>query len=280
VAQVFSTLVVSGHPGHRMIGHAIRRRGCEMRAPILDQPLTPAADGHVEKVDRDHGNDRPIWTVDIVHGKVSVGDRDIGIDEADPIVGERRLRVAVDGLRLLTEVLHHCDPPLQKGTLRRHEGSIPLVYHTSAYDSPDCLALMDGIVDIYMPDFKFWSPEKARLYTKAPDYPEAARRAIREMHRQVGPLVTDEQGVALRGILLRHLVMPGGAAGTPEIMHWIAHELSPETYVNLMAQYRPACHATAKHYPEINRCITAQEFQHALDAFRDAGLGRLDHDSE
>ena len=95
-----------------------------MRAPILDQPLTPVADGHVEKVDWDHGNDRPVRTVDIVQGKERVGDRDIGIDEADPIVGERRLRVAVDGLRLVTEVVHHCDPPLHEITLRRHEGSI------------------------------------------------------------------------------------------------------------------------------------------------------------
>ena len=153
---------------------------------------------------------------------------------------------------------------------------LPLVYNTSAYDSLDSLALMDGVVDIYMPDFKFWSPEKARLYAKAPDYPVAARRAIREMHRQVGPLVTDEQGVALRGVLLRHLVIPGGAAGTPEIMQWIAHELSPDTYVNLMAQYRPAGHVTARQYPEINRCITAQEFRQARDAFRAAGLRRLD----
>ena len=111
--------------GHRMIGHAIRRRGCEMRAPILDQPLIAVADGHEEKVDRYHGNDRPIRTVDIVQGKKRIDDRDIGIDEADPIVGERRLRGGVDGLlRLGTEILHHCDPPLQKVTLRRHEGSI------------------------------------------------------------------------------------------------------------------------------------------------------------
>ena len=115
-AQAFSTLF--------SIGHAIRRRGCEMRASILDQPLTPVADGHVEKVDWDHGDDRPVRSVDIVQGKERVGDRDIGIDEADPIVGERRLRVAVDGLRLLTEVVHHFDPPLQKVTHRRHEGSI------------------------------------------------------------------------------------------------------------------------------------------------------------
>ena len=96
-----------------------------MRAPILDQPSIAVADGHVEKVDRYHGDDRPIWTVNIVHGKERVDDRDIGLDEADPVVGERRLRGAVDGLlRLGTEVLHHCDPPLQKVTYRRHEGSI------------------------------------------------------------------------------------------------------------------------------------------------------------
>ena len=153
---------------------------------------------------------------------------------------------------------------------------LPFVYNTSAYDSLDSLALMEGVVDIYMPDFKFWSPERARLYAKAADYPEAARRAIQEMHRQVGLLVTDEHGIALRGLLLRHLVMPSGTAGTPEIMQWIARDLSPETYVNLMAQYRPACHVTANQYPEINRCTTAQEFQQAQDAFLAAGLRRLD----
>src|SRR4029077_7589607 len=117
VAQVFFTLVSKSH--------AIRRRGREMRTPILDQPSIAVADGHVEKVDRYHGDDRPIWTVDIVHGKEAGGDRDIGLDEADPVVGERRLRGAVDGLlRLGTEVLHHCDPPLQKVTSRRHQRSI------------------------------------------------------------------------------------------------------------------------------------------------------------
>lgn len=104
---------------------------------------------------------------------------------------------------------------------------------------------MDGIVDIYMPDFKFWDPESARRYAKAPDYPETARSAIKEMHRQVGLLVVDEQGIALRGVLLRHLIMPGGVAGTPEIMNWVGRELGPETYVNLMAQYHPAGRSTA-----------------------------------
>ena len=153
---------------------------------------------------------------------------------------------------------------------------LPLVYNTNAYDSLDSLALLDGVVDIYMPDFKFWDSEKARLYAKAPDYPEAARRAIREMHRQVGPLVTDEQGVALRGVLLRHLVLPGGAAGTVDIMRWIARELSPETYVNLMAQYRPAGQVSAKQYAEINRRISSEEFHQAHEDFRVAGLRRLD----
>ena len=155
---------------------------------------------------------------------------------------------------------------------------LPLVYNTGAYDSLESLALMDGVVDIYMPDFKFWDPEKARLYAKAPDYPEAARRAIREMHRQVGPLVMDEQGIALRGVLLRHLVMPSGAAGTDEIMQWITRELSPDTYVNLMAQYRPAGQVSATRYSEINRSITAGEFRQAREAFGAAGLHRLDRD--
>jgi len=156
---------------------------------------------------------------------------------------------------------------------------LPLVYNTSAYDSLESLALMDGVVDIYMPDFKFWDPESARHYAKAPDYPETARRAIKEMHRQVGPLVTDEQGVALRGVLLRHLIMPGDVAGTPEIMNWIRRELGPETYVNLMAQYRPAGRVAGAECPEINRCITPSELDHAVEAFRSAGLTRADSES-
>jgi len=99
------------------------------------------------------------------------------------------------------------------------------------------------------------------------------------MYRQVGPLVTDEHGVAMRGVLLRHLVMPSGVAGTSEIMQWIARELGPETYVNLMAQYHPACHVTATTYPEIDRCTTVSEFRQALNDFHAAGLHRLDHDS-
>jgi len=174
---------------------------------------------------------------------------------------------------VVPQILEALLPAVERG-LR-----LPLVYNTSAYDSLDSLALMDGIVDIYMPDFKFWDSSQARRYAKAPDYPETARRAIKEMHRQVGPLVMDENGVALRGVLLRHLVMPGGVAGTPEIMQWIACELGPDTYVNLMAQYHPACRVGESEYPEIDRCITGSEFRQGLDAFCAAGLARLDSDS-
>jgi putative pyruvate formate lyase activating enzyme len=153
---------------------------------------------------------------------------------------------------------------------------LPLVYNTSAYDSLDSIELMDGVVDIYMPDFKFWNPEMARHYAKAPNYPEAARRAIRAMHQQVGDLVLDESGLALRGVLLRHLVMPGGIAGTPEIMDWVARELGPETYINVMAQYYPAGKVSRRDYAEINRPIDSSEFQAALAAARAAGLRRLD----
>jgi putative pyruvate formate lyase activating enzyme len=174
----------------------------------------------------------------------------------------------------------HVVPQILEALLLAVEGGLqlPFVYNTGAYDSLDSLALMDGVVDIYMPDFKFWDPEKARRYAKAPDYPEVARRAILEMHRQVGSLVVDQHGLALRGVLLRHLVMPGGMAETVEIMRWIARELGPETYVNLMAQYRPAGRVSETEYAEIDRAITPDEFQQAIHAIYSAGLHRLDPD--
>ncbi len=151
---------------------------------------------------------------------------------------------------------------------------LPLVYNTSAYDSMESLELMDGVVDIYMPDFKYWDSEMARKYSKAPDYPDVARRTIKEMHRQVGTLVLDENGLALRGLILRHLVMPHHIGGTREIMRWIARELSPDTYVNVMAQYYPA--GKVSEYPEINRRLEPSEYEQALDEAWRAGLKRLD----
>ncbi len=151
---------------------------------------------------------------------------------------------------------------------------VPLVYNTGGYDSVGTLKLLDGIFDIYMPDFKFWDPETARRYLKAADYPERARDAIKEMHRQVGDLTMDENGVAIRGVLLRHLVMPGGIAGTREIMRFIAAEISDHTYVNIMDQYRPC--GSARKYPPIDRCISHNEFDDALRAASEEGIKRFD----
>jgi putative pyruvate formate lyase activating enzyme len=151
---------------------------------------------------------------------------------------------------------------------------LPLVYNTSAYDSLESLALLDGLVDIYMPDFKYWDAEMARKYSRAPDYPEVARRAIKEMHRQVGDLSITHDGLARRGLLIRHLVMPEDVAGTRAVMKWIADELSPETFVNVMDQYHPAGKVSRSEHAEINRRLTPGEFERALQAARYAGLGR------
>ncbi|MFQ5877713.1 MAG: radical SAM protein [Acidobacteriota bacterium] len=153
---------------------------------------------------------------------------------------------------------------------------LPLVYNTSAYDSLHSLRSMDGVVDIYMPDFKIWDPRAALEYLKARDYPEAARRAIREMNRQVGPLLLDEDGLAKRGVLMRHLVMPDGVAGTAAIMEFLAREVSPLTYVNIMDQYAPAWRVGPDRYATINRRISSDEHREAIGAARRAGLSRFD----
>jgi len=153
--------------------------------------------------------------------------------------------------------------------------SLPIVYNTSGYDSLESLEQMDGIVDIYMPDFKFWDPAMAKRYAKAEDYPEVARRVVTEMHRQVGALQIDpDTGLAFRGVLVRHLVMPDNAAGTLEIMRFLAEELSPDTYVNVMGQYTPQF--KADRYPEIDRRPTAAEMAAAFGDARVAGIRRLD----
>jgi putative pyruvate formate lyase activating enzyme len=154
--------------------------------------------------------------------------------------------------------------------------SLPLVYNTSAYDALHSIELMDGIVDIYMPDFKYWTSESSARYLKAADYPDAARRVIKAMHEQVGPLVVGGDGLARRGLLIRHLVMPGALDETRAILQWIARELGPDTYVNLMDQYRPEGKVAASNYPEINRRLTTAEFRAAQQMAADLGLRRLD----
>jgi putative pyruvate formate lyase activating enzyme len=156
---------------------------------------------------------------------------------------------------------------------------LPLVYNTSGYDSLRSIELLDGVVDIYMPDFKFWDNDTARRLALAEDYPERARDALRAMHRQAGDLVFDEEGIALRGLLVRHLVMPEGLAGTRGIMGFLARELSPDTFVNIMGQYSPAGQVVRRprQYSEIGRRITRQEYREAFDIAVEEGLHRFDH---
>ncbi len=153
---------------------------------------------------------------------------------------------------------------------------LPIIYNTSAYDSLESIDLMDGIVDIYMPDFKYWSERQSAKYMKAHDYPHAARAAIKAMHDQVGPLTVNADGLATRGVLIRHLVMPDGLDDTRAILEWVASELGSDTYINLMDQYHPAGKVTAERYPEINRRPTFSELDQAKKIARELGLHRLD----
>lgn len=151
---------------------------------------------------------------------------------------------------------------------------VPLVYNTGGYDSVPTLRLLDGIVDIYMPDLKFMDERISAELMHAPDYPVVVKRAILEMHRQVGDLQVDESGVATRGLLVRHLVMPEGLAGTREAMRFLATEVSPHTYVNIMNQYRPCGRAYG--HALIGRRISRDEYLHALSMAQEEGITRLD----
>jgi putative pyruvate formate lyase activating enzyme len=151
---------------------------------------------------------------------------------------------------------------------------VPLVYNSSAYDSVKTLKLLDGIIDIYMPDLKFSDSDVSRAYCKAPDYPAVAQEAIKEMHRQVGDLILNDQNIAVRGLLVRHLVMPENKAGTKALMKFLAREISKNTYVNIMAQYRPC--GDAQKFKEINRPITSKEHQSAVNDALSEGITRLD----
>ena len=154
---------------------------------------------------------------------------------------------------------------------------VPVVYNTSAYDCVESLRLVDGMIDIYMPDFKFWLPETARRLARAADYAERARAAITEMYRQVGDLRFGPDGLARRGLLVRHLVMPGQEEEAAAIFRWLAEEISPDTYVNVMAQYRPEYKvAGAARYEDIDRRPSPPELVAAMAAGRRAGLWRFD----
>lgn len=155
----------------------------------------------------------------------------------------------------------------------REEGlSVPLVYNSGGYDSAETLRLLDGIIDIYMPDAKYGSDGPAQKYSGAPGYTTVMKEALKEMHRQVGDLQMDEEGIALQGLLVRHLVLPTGTAGTEEVVRFISQEISVHTYLNVMAQFRPEYQACR--YPELSRAITAREYAQALGLAQSAGLVR------
>ena len=151
---------------------------------------------------------------------------------------------------------------------------VPLVYNTGGYDSPEALALLDGVIDVYMPDMKYGDSTVARKHSKVRNYVEVNRAAVKEMQRQVGDLTVDENGLARRGLLIRHLVLPGNLAGTEQVLAFIASEISRNTYLNLMDQYRP-CYR-AEEYPPLDQPITSEEYRAALTLAKRYGLHRLD----
>ena len=153
--------------------------------------------------------------------------------------------------------------------------NLPLVYNTSGYDSIETLEILNGVVDIYMPDFKFWYNETAKQYTRAEDYGDVVRNAVKTMYEQVGNLVTDENTIATRGLLVRHLVMPGYLHETEKILNFLSEEISPTCHVNIMDQYRPCGKAEVP----IDRCLTGEEFQQALDLADKTDLVQLNKKS-
>jgi putative pyruvate formate lyase activating enzyme len=151
---------------------------------------------------------------------------------------------------------------------------LPLVYNTGGLDSPEALALLDGVIDIYMPDVKYGDADFARRHSKVRDYVTLNRAAVKEMHRQTGDLVLDKSGVARRGLLVRHLVLPGDRSNTEEVLRFLVRDVSADTYLNLMDQYRPCYRASE--YPPLDRALTAEEYRDALVLAQKLGLHRLD----
>ncbi len=209
---------------------------------------------------------------------------DISQEEAGIEAGPRRLAGMM--LELQEQGCHninwvtpeHVVPQILEALPLAIEGGLrlPIVYNTSAFDSMESLHLMEGIVDIYMPDFKYWTKDKAKRFLKMPRYPEVAKAALKEMFRQVGDLSFDANGLATRGVLVRHLVMPGELEETRQIMQFLAKEISPDTYVNIMGQYYPSGKVSSEKYEQINRRVTSREMETAYLFAQLAGLHRFD----
>ena len=212
----------------------------------------------------------------------SIAHRGLGKRIADERLAEEMLRLQEIGchnINLVTPT--HVMPNILRATRTafRKGLRLPLVYNTSGYERLEILKILDGIVDIYLPDMKYMDDEQAARYSAgASDYPEVAKKAILEMHRQVGRHTTDDRGYARRGLMIRHLVMPNRVAGTREFTRWVAEEVSPDTYVNIMAQYHVAYRAAE--FEQIGRSITAQEYLEAMDWADEAGLTNLDPRSQ
>jgi putative pyruvate formate lyase activating enzyme len=209
------------------------------------------------------------WTISHEGKGEQVEDEDL----ADMMIGLQKAGChnvnLVTPTHVMPNILNATRIALKKG-LR-----LPLVYNTSGYERLEIVRLLDGIVDIYMPDLKYMDREQAAKYSAgAADYPEVTKRAIVEMHRQVGELKTDRQGIALRGLIIRHLVMPNQVAGSEQFVKWVAGTLPRSTYVNIMAQYRPAYRA--REYPAISRATSPEEFLQAMAWAEQYGLTNLD----
>jgi putative pyruvate formate lyase activating enzyme len=204
-----------------------------------------------------------------------ISQMDQGQDVRDEVLARMMLQLQDSGCHNINFVTptHVVPQILEALVLAREEGlNVPLIYNSGGYDSVETLRLLDGIFDIYMPDMKYGSDELATKYSQAPKYTEYAKSAIREMHRQVGDLMTNEAGIAVRGLLVRHLVLPGGLASTAEVVRFLSEEISKGTYLNVMAQYHPEYNACS--YPELDRRITTREYNEAVRLAAAAGLSR------
>ena len=206
-----------------------------------------------------------------------ISHHDIGQQVTDHRLAEIMLTLQANGCHNINFVTpSHVVPQILSAlALAVDQGlNIPLVYNSGGYDRLETLQILDGVIDIYMPDFKFWDTNIAEQTCQAPDYSQVAQKAIIEMHRQVGDLTMDDHGLAVSGLLVRHLVLPQGLADTPKIMEFIATRISPDTYVNIMPQYRPC--GMAAQTGALNRSITNKEFDQALTDAAKAGIHRLD----